>query len=149
MLHYIHMKYILLLLIPTLAISKSKCASKQNRYEDEPNIKQVEQNIKPTPKSKLNKELESELNRIKILRARSDSFLLSEANKLALLQQMNESHEAKLRETAKARELIIAEKWQDSMTGKIDGRSWFELGDYEKREYRAKFYSSHKTFDNN
>ena len=83
------------------------------------------------------------------MRARSDSFLLSEANKLALLQQMNESHEAKLRETAKARELIIAEKWQDSMTGKIDGRSWFELGDYEKREYRAKFYSSHKTFDNN
>jgi|13_taG_2_1085334.scaffolds.fasta_scaffold62755_2 sensor domain CHASE-containing protein len=138
------MKYILLLLIPTLVISKSKCASKQNRYEDEPNIKQVEPNTKP----KVNKELEAELNRIKILRARSDSFLLSEANKVALLKQANQSNEAKLRETAKARELIIAEKWQDSMTGKIDGRSWFELGDYEKREYRAKFYSSYKTFDN-
>ena len=78
----------------------------------------------------------------------ADRLLLE--NKIDLLIQANmdlhhqltiHRKEKRLKREAEDRELMIAKRWQNSETGRIDGRSWFDLLEHEQRDYRAKFYS--------
>jgi len=71
-------------------------------------------------------------------------------NKIELLIQANmdlhhqltiHRKEKRLKREAHDRELMVAECWQNSKTGRIDGRSWFDLLEDEKRDYREKFFS--------
>jgi len=78
----------------------------------------------------------------------ADRLLLK--NKISLLVQANmdlfhqlsiHRKEKRLQREAENRELMIADRWQSSKTGRIDGRSWFDLLEDEKRYYREKFFS--------
>lgn len=142
------MKYILLI-IPFYLLSNSLCNAEPSRYSDDPPTDQKEDQSNKKDVYTWDLELLKELSSIELLRARHNKFILNEQIKNDLLKQKNDQKESEIKEKARIRELMIAEAWFASSTGKMDGRSWFDLSDLEKREYRAKFYSSHKTFDNN
>jgi len=150
MLHYIQMQYILLLLISSYLFANNPCNAKSSRYGDDPPIKQKEEEKEEEKTNQYTWDLAllKELSSIELLRARHNKSMLSQQIKNDLLKQANDQKETAMKEKARVRELVIAEKWFASLTGKMDGRSWFQLTDLEKREYRAKFYSSYKVFDN-
>ena len=73
--------------------------------------------------------------------------LIAEAN-LDLHHKLNLYRAIKkLEYKAESREIALAQAWQNSKTGKIDGRSWFDLYEYERKSYRKiyyEFYNSKK-----
>ena len=95
------------------------------------------------------KKVKLEKDKLQILNLRHQQYVLSENNRIIRLQQINDAAESRIKEEQRARENFIATKWHNSMTGKIDGRSWFMLSDAEQREMRKKFYSFYKPVDNN
>ena len=79
-------------------------------------------------------------NQIDQLKLNRKMSLVAEANlelhhKLNLYRAMK-----KLEYEAEAREIALAQSWQNSKTGRVDGRSWFDLYEEEKRVYRKLYY---------
>lgn len=132
------MKQIILFLIPTLCIAE---VTSENRYGDDPN--------KEEQKEVDSKKVKLEKDKLQILNLRHQQYVLAESNRIIRLQQINDAAESRIKEEQRARENFIATKWHNSMTGKIDGRSWFMLSNAEQREMRKKFYSFYKPVDNN
>jgi hypothetical protein len=82
----------------------------------------------------------SSIQKIDQLKLNRKMSLVAEANlelhhKLNLYRAMK-----KLEYEAEAREIALAQSWQNSKTGRVDGRSWFNLYEEEKRVYRKLYY---------
>ena len=82
---------------------------------------------------------------------KADAILLETKIKLLSQAKMDLHHDLtihrvqeKLKREAKTQELVIASAWQNSRTGRIDGRSWFDLYEEERRSYRELYFDFHK-----
>jgi len=85
-----------------------------------------------------------EQNRKELLKARFATFMESEDIRAAFLASLENRTKQRTKLSADKRENVLAAAWTKSKTGTIDGRSWFELSDEEKRIMRERFVKYHQ-----
>ncbi len=121
-------KIIYLLLLPIYLFgninNENSCSSAKNKDK------------KPTPKVH-NLYLVKKLDKLKLNRQIAD---MTKEN-LDFYYEFNLYKAMKnLEYKAKLIEISLAQSWQNSKTGRIDGRSWLDLYEDERRVYRKLYY---------
>ena len=85
-----------------------------------------------------------EQNRRELLKARFATFIESEDIRAAFLTSLEKRTNERTKLIAAKKEGVLAAAWTKSKTGTIDGRSWFELPEDEKRVMRERFVRYHQ-----
>ena len=75
-------------------------------------------------------------------------FILEKEHKLEKAEIENEFRLKMLSIESKTREMQIAEYYHSSQTAKIDGRTWYELTESERKKHRERFVRYHNSISN-
>jgi hypothetical protein len=131
------------LLLLSLISFNSFCFSQSSvEYDALSLLDELKKELKSTLK-KSNSELEVEKLkfRLELIDLRMEELTKLERAKQLKIDIMNQRERNRLVQEAERRENAIASAWNRSSTGRIDGRSWFDLTFEEQKHYRSQYLS--------
>jgi len=93
---------------------------------------------KPTAEEREAQKIKTQLV---IMSLRIERMQMVEEAKIMQQQLINKRRQQRLDQQSMDREYRIANAWHNSITGKSDGRSWYDLDYAEQADYRLRFYT--------